>query len=33
MHVHDNSGAADEHKCPGEGSLDFPALLSECKAA
>lgn len=31
MHIHDNSGEADEHICPGEGTLDFPALLSECK--
>jgi len=32
MHVHDNCGEADEHQCPGEGSLDFHALFSACKA-
>ena len=32
MHVHDNRGETDEHMCPGEGTLDFLALLSECKA-
>lgn len=33
MHIHDNSGKVDEHKCPGEGSVDFSVLLSQCKAA
>jgi sugar phosphate isomerase/epimerase len=31
MHVHDNSGENDEHKCLGEGNIDFKRLFSECK--
>lgn len=31
MHVHDNNGKRDEHKCLGEGNIDFKKLFSECK--
>ena len=33
MHIHDNDGKRDEHKCPDEGNIDFRKLLSECKRA
>ena len=33
MHVHDNNGRADEHKCIGQGNIDFKKLFSECKKA
>lgn len=33
MHVHDNNGISDEHKCLGEGNIDFRKLLSACKRA
>lgn len=33
MHVHDNRGEIDEHKCPTEGKIDFIRLFSECKKA
>lgn len=31
IHIHDNNGERDEHKCPGEGTLDFKPLLAQCK--
>jgi sugar phosphate isomerase/epimerase len=31
MHIHDNNGKTDEHKCPGEGNVDFKKLFEECK--
>lgn len=31
MHIHDNAGEFDEHKCLGEGNIDFIKLFSECK--
>lgn len=31
MHIHDNKGKIDEHKCPGEGEINFIRLFSECK--
>lgn len=31
MHVHDNDGKYDYHKCLGEGNIDFKKLFSECK--
>lgn len=31
MHIHDNNGKKDEHKCLGEGTLDFYPLLRKCK--
>ncbi len=33
MHVHDNNGKIDDHKCLGEGNIDFQKLFSECKKA
>ena len=33
MHVHDNNGIKDEHKCIGEGNVDFKKLFSACKKA
>ncbi|MFH0822841.1 MAG: sugar phosphate isomerase/epimerase family protein [Pseudomonadota bacterium] len=31
MHIHDNNGKTDEHKCLTEGTLDFYLLLRKCK--
>jgi len=31
MHIHDNNGKRDEHKCLGEGTIDFKEFFSECK--
>lgn len=31
MHIHDNMGETDEHKCLGRGNIDFKKLFSECK--
>ena len=31
MHIHDNNGKRDEHKCLGEGTIDFNEFFSECK--
>lgn len=31
MHIHDNNGKLDEHKCLGEGNIDFVKVFSECK--
>jgi len=31
MHVHDNNSEHDEHKCLGEGNIDFKKLFSTCK--
>ena len=31
MHVHDNNGKNDEHKCIGEGNIDFIKLFKKCK--
>ncbi len=33
MHVHDNKGEFDGHRCLGEGNIDFKKLFSECKKA
>jgi sugar phosphate isomerase/epimerase len=33
MHIHDNNGKRDEHKCIGEGNIDYKKLFSECKEA
>lgn len=33
MHVHDNNGKFDEHKCLIEGNINFKKLFSECKKA
>ena len=31
IHIHDNNGKRDEHKCLGEGTIDFKEFFSECK--
>jgi len=31
MHSHDNNGKTDQHRCLGEGNIDFKKLFSECK--
>ncbi len=31
IHIHDNNGKRDEHKCLGEGTIDFNEFFSECK--
>lgn len=31
MHIHDNNGSKDEHKCLNEGTLDFYPLFEKCK--
>ncbi len=31
IHIHDNNGKRDEHKCIGEGTIDFKEFFSECK--
>jgi len=31
MHIHDNNGKTDEHKCLCEGTLDFYPLVKKCK--
>lgn len=31
VHIHDNNGASDEHKCLGEGNINFGKLFAECK--
>ena len=31
MHVHDNNGKSDEHKCLGGGNVDFQKLFFKCK--
>lgn len=33
IHVHDNNGKSDEHKCPGEGNIEFIRIFEECKKA
>lgn len=33
IHIHDNNGKRDEHKCLGEGTIDFKEFFSECKNA
>jgi sugar phosphate isomerase/epimerase len=33
IHIHDNMGKRDEHKCLGEGTIDFQEFFSECKRA
>ena len=32
VHVHDNDGNTDEHKCIGDGKIDFMSLFKEFKA-
>lgn len=32
VHVHDNDGKTDQHKCIGEGKIDFKTLLKEFKS-
>lgn len=32
VHVHDNDGKTDQHKCIGEGKIDFKPLVKEFKA-
>jgi len=31
VHIHDNLGKIDEHRCLGEGNIDFIKFLKECK--
>ena len=31
VHVHDNDGTSDQHKCIGEGNIDFRPILKELK--
>jgi sugar phosphate isomerase/epimerase len=31
IHIHDNNGKADEHKCPGEGNINFKKFFEECR--
>jgi len=33
MHVHDNNGELDEHKCLREGNINYQKLFFECKKA
>jgi sugar phosphate isomerase/epimerase len=33
IHIHDNGGNDDEHKCLSEGTLNFQEFFSECKKA
>lgn len=33
IHIHDNMGNRDEHKCLGEGTINFKEFFSECKRA
>jgi len=33
IHIHDNGGKLDEHKCLGEGTINFKEFFSECKRA
>lgn len=33
IHIHDNGGNRDEHKCLGEGTINFKEFFSECKRA
>jgi len=33
VHVHDNDGKTDQHRCIGEGRIDFKSLLREFKAS
>ena len=32
VHVHDNHGLKDEHLCPGDGSIDWPAAVAALNA-
>lgn len=33
LHLHDNDASFDQHRLPGDGTIGFPALLSEIAAA
>ncbi len=33
LHIHDNGGKRDEHKCLGEGTINFKEFFLECKKA